>query len=184
MGYRHYFYLVDKSEVENVKDLDMKSLTEYAAKQGAELYEEGEGFCFSDDVFMRKTQVFEFGKLYWDDTADKIYKTGLPLFAKPEVQTFFDDYVPFVVGKEGLIEAIKIYHKKARDYYNGLKSDADIKTHIREKVNNLRFEIADVDESNKWKVCKSWEYEHAIFNLAHLLKMIDWEKQTLLFYGY
>ena len=71
MGYRHYLYLVDKSEVEKVKDMDMKSLTKYAKQQGAEIFDEedGGGFYFNDDAFMKKAEVFEFGKLYWDGGA-------------------------------------------------------------------------------------------------------------------
>lgn len=196
MGYRHYFYLVDKSEVEKVRDMDMKSLTEYAKQQGTELFEEdGGGFYFDDNAFMNKTEVFEFGKLYWDDTAERIYKTGLPLFSRPEVQNEFEDYIPFVVGKSGLLEAIKIYQEKALAYYKGLKVDDEddfarltseqkIKEHIQGKIKYLSHGIANLDESKQWCVSNSWEYENAVFNLVHLLKVIDWSKQTLLFYGW
>lgn len=197
MGYRHYFYLVDKSEVEKVKDMDMKSLTEYAKQQGAEIFDEedGGGFYFDDNAFMKKEEVFEFGKLYWDNTAERICSTGLPLFSRPEVQNEFEDYMPFVVGKSGLLEAIKIYQEKALAYYKGLKVDDEdgfapltseqkIKEHIQGKIKYLSHGIANLDESKKWYVSSSWEYEHAVFNLVHLLKIIDWEKQTLLFYGW
>lgn len=188
MGYRHYFYLVEKSEVENVKNMDMNSLTEYAKRQGVELYDEsdGMGFYFDSDAFMKKILVFEFGKLYWDDTAERIYKTGFPLFAKPEVQSEFDDYVPFVVGKAGLLEAIKIYNEKALSYYKKLESceAGEIKKHIGDRIEDLTSGITNTDESKVWSVSRSGEYEHDVFNLVHLLKTIDWERNTLLFFGW
>lgn len=114
MGYRHYFYLVEKTQVEAVKHMSISELYEYAKKCGSEVSEEdGEKyFYFNDEKFMNKTEIFEFGKLYFDDTAERIYSKGIPLFEKQEVQEYLSDYSPFVVGKDGLLEAIKIYEKK------------------------------------------------------------------------
>lgn len=143
MGYRHYFYLVSKEEVEKVKDMGYSELYEYAKQQGAETNEDGDDwFSFIDEGFMNKQAVFEFGKLYWDDAADRIYSTGVPLFSREELQGEFDDYKPYVVGKEGVLEAIKIYRDKVLRYYN------------------------------------------SILRLVHLLKSVDWDNYTLLFFGW
>lgn len=204
MGYRHYFYKVSKSEVEKVKNMDYEQLFEYAKKCKADCDEEEKNFYFNDDVFMNKKEVFEFGKLYWDDTADRIYKTGVPLFIKDNVQEQFSDYDPYVVGKEGLLEAIKIYTEKVIAYYKDLLVDGkdyklplgitvhkeDIKSvdkiaeHIENKLRSISIRglVNTYDDCNY--LTDSWEYEHSIFNLAFLLKTIDFEKETLLFYGW
>lgn len=193
MGYRHYFYLVEKTQVEAVKHMSISELYEYAEKCGSEVSEEDgkKYFYFNDEKFMNKTEIFEFGKLYFDDTAERIYSKGIPLFEKQEVQEYLSDYSPFVVGKDGLLEAIKIYEEKVLKYYKSLLSDDEEPRQskmlecVENKIRTLSvFGLANTDETNKMKVTSSWEYEHSIFNLVHILKTIDWEKYTILFYGW
>jgi hypothetical protein len=205
MGYRHYFYKVKKADVETVKDMTYKQLVEYAEARGVEVDEWcGKKTLYFDDLF-RKTEVHEFGKLYWDNTAERIYSKGVPLFSKPAVQEEFDDYKPYIVGKEGLLEAISIYQEKVLNWYKSLlvngeekhlpfgitltvedvKSVDKIIEHIRDKIQSISYRgLANIDEDSKWSVTSSWEYEHSIFNLVHILKSIDWEQDTLLFYGW
>ena len=110
-----------------------------------------------------------------------------------------------MVGKEGLLEAISIYQEKVLNYYKDLlvdgkdrhlplgitlrqedmKSIDKVVSHIEDKIRSIGYRgLANIDEDNKWNVTSSWEYEHSIFNLVHILKSIDWEQDTLLFYGW
>ena len=189
MGYRHYFYKVKKDDVATVKDMDFDQLCRYAQCRGVELYDEDvdgcRGFYFNDDKFLNKIEVFEFGKLYWDDTADRIYSKGVPLFTIKETQDNFDDYVPYVVGKGGLLEAIAIYREKVINIYRNLMEENDIEK-IKSHIHDHAFwsgQIVDTDENHKY-LTRSWLYEHHIFDLVYLLKTIDWETETLLFYGW
>ena len=194
MGYRHYFYLVKKSDVEKCNNIVFDELKRQ--------YGDADGYIDFDKVFPR-TEVFEFGKLYYEDTAERIYNTGKPLFGDKECQKYFDDYYPFVVGKEGLLEAIKIYKEKAISAYQSLLGDGqevqyplgitmteDISEHdkmkkfVEGRIYWLQNQFENIDESNKYKVSRSYIYEHAIFNLIHLLKVIDWDNETILFYGW
>jgi hypothetical protein len=207
MGYRHYFFKVKKADVEAIKDMDYEGLLRYAEDNGGEIDEwDGQkSLNFIDDKFLNKTEVHGFGKLYWDDTAERIYSKGVPLFTKDEVQEAFSDFCPYVVGKDAVLEAISIYQEKVLKYYKGLLVDGeerkipfgltltidDVKSidkvleHLRDKISSISYRgLADIDESNKWQVTSSWEYEHSIFNLVHILKSIDWEQDTLLFYGW
>lgn len=203
MGYRHYFYKVKKAEVESIKDMDYSGLNEYAKGRGGTVVEE-EHYVDLDGV-IDQTEVHEFGKLYWDDTAERIYSKGVPLFNNEEVQEYFSDYRPYVVGKEGLLEAISIYQENVLNFYKDLlvdgkdrqlpfgitlrqedmKSIDKVVSHIEDKIRSIAYRgVANIDEDNKWQVTSSWEYEHSIFNLVHILKSIDWEQDTLLFYGW
>lgn len=205
MGYRHYFYKVNKADVEKVKDMEVKEILSYAKEVGADFDEEDDYFYFNDDKFLNKKEVFEFGKLYWDDTAERIYNKGVHLFTKEEVQEIVSDYVPYVVGKDGVLEAIKIYEEKVLKYYKDLLVDGqdyslplgikirkeDVKSidklveHIEDKIRSISFRgLANTDEEYKWSVTHSWEYEHSIFNLVHILKSVDWETETIIFYGW
>lgn len=207
MGYRHYFYKVKKEDVEAVKDMTYEQLLKYAEEKTVEIDEWGgkKSFCFNDKKFLNKEEVHEFGKLYWDDTAERIYSKGKPLFSIDQVQDKFFDYKPYVVGKDGLLEAISIYQEKVVKYYKDLLVDGqdrhiplgitirqeDVKSidkllsHIKDKIRSMVYRgIANIDEKDKWQVTPSWEYEYSIFNLVHILKTIDWEEDTLLFYGW
>lgn len=205
MGYRHYFYKVDKADVKKIKDLDLKGIFDYAKEVGAEVEEEDDWFYFNDDKFLNKKEVFEFGKLYWDDTAKRIYNKGEHLFTNKEAQEIVSDYVPYVVGKDGVLEAIKIYEEKVLKYYKDLLVDGkdcslplgitirkeEVKSidklveHIEDKIRSISYRgLADTNEKYRWTVTSSWEYEHSIFNLVHILKSVDWETETILFYGW
>lgn len=189
MGYSHYFYKVSKSEVENVKNLTLTELRDYAVKQGVELYDDfkddDSGFYFGDDSFMSKEYVFDFGNLDFKDIAERIYDKGVPLFSKQETQDAFCDHVPYVVGREGVLEAINAYKENVEEYYKTLNEADDIgeiKAHISHKLMWLKMGLVKTD-GDIWTLTRSWEYEHSVFNLVHLLKMIDWDKDTILFYG-
>lgn len=194
MGYRHYFYLVKKSDVEKCNNIVFSELKRQ--------YGDIDGDMDLDKI-IPQTEIFEFGKLYYDNTAERIYNTGKPLFGDKDCQEYFEDYYPFVVGKNGLLEAIKIYKEKIISAYKSLLGDGeevvyplgitmteDISEHDKMKrfVDDRIFWIQnyfeDIDETNKYAVSASYMYEHAIFNLIHLLKVIDWDNETILFYGW
>lgn len=202
MGYRHYFAKAPLVAVNNVRDFSVEQLKEYARGIGA--YDSDNEYVeFLDDTFLWQERIYELGKLYWDDTADRIYKTGNPLFSNAETQDLFSDYLPYVVGEEGVVEAIKIYSEKTLKWYKDLLEDG--KTYevpfgltIRDEGVERRTKIASFinDRIRQWErgvvnikteydaVTGSWDYEYAVFQLSHLLHTIDWDKYTVLFYGY
>lgn len=195
MGYRHYFYKCKKADIARIREKTLAELEEYAKEKGEEL-------SLLDNSILPQEEVFEFGKLYYEDTDEQIYGTGVPLFSHKEVMEEFSDYVPYEVGEQGLLKAIEIYRQKIKDYYEDLLKDgatqilpfgfelprpditsADkIKKHIEEKLFWIKYKV-NLDETKK-TLTDSWQYEDTIFNLVFLLKTIDWEKETLLFYGW
>ena len=98
------------------------------------------------------------------------------------------------MGKEGLLEAIKIYKAKVINYYKSLLvDDKDYKAltsseKMKEHVDDILFwwekmHVLDLDESHE-TISGSWKFEHQIFELVRLYKSINWEEKCLLFYGY
>ena len=198
MGYRHYFYKVNKEDVKTVKELSLDELKE---KYGNKEY----GYVDLYDL-INQEQIFEFGKLYFEDTAEQIYDTGNPLFDNAEVMEYFSDYVPFIVGKDGVLKAIEIYKNKIKKYYKDMlvdekekvisifgltikdediKSIDKVKKEVQDKIRIWEHykSVVDIDENNK-NVTKSCLYEYSIFNLVFILKTFNWEKETILFYGW
>lgn len=197
MGYRHYFYKVSKEEVERVKDLSLDKIKE-------EPFYKENGYI-SLRNFINHQEVFEFGKLYYEDTDEQIYSTGRPLFNNDEVMEYFSENAPFIVGKEGLLKTIEIYKEKIKKYYKDMLIDGEerivhifgftvkdediksidkVKKEIESKIRMWEYSkgVIDINEDNLC-VTRSWLYEYEIFNLIFILKTIDWEKDTLLFYG-
>lgn len=210
MGYRHYFYTVDIAECDVVENMTYSQLVEYCKSHSPEAYELDE---YSDGTkeeyinffkILNQTEIFEFGKLYYEDTADRIYSHGIPLFKQKETQEYFDDYNPYRMGKDGLLEAINIYKQKIIDYYKDILTDGAVQILPfgielkREDIKSLDKFISHVEDELMWweklgavdldestdRISKSWMYEHQIFELVRLYKTIDWEKKCLLFYGW
>lgn len=189
MGYRHYFYKVKIVDVKKIKDISLHDIKRKTYDKECEYYD--------FDKAIDKQQVFELGKLYWDDTSERIYSTGEPLFSNDDVMELFDDYVPYIVGKEGMKKAIEIYQEKIIKYLSfclvdsydefseeKIKSEDKMKKDIVDRLSYWKSGfVIDTNENIKNIVTRSWLYEYSIFNLVHLLKTIDWETETLLFYG-
>ena len=112
-------------------------------------------------------------------------------------------FAPVKLSKEGLLEAIKIYKGKVINAYKSLLGDGQevqyplgitmtenisehdkMKNFVNDRIFWIQNYFEDIDETNKYKVSASYMYEHSIFNLIHLLKVIDWDNETILFYGW
>lgn len=205
MGYRHYFLKAPLEIVQAVKDMTYDELKAYLKEhdpKAVEIY--GNDECVDIHRAFKQVRVFEFGKLYYDNTADRIYDKGNDLFTNPDTQVMFSDYHPAVVGKEGVLEAIEIYRQKVLSYYNSLLEPTDkyrlplglgeieeeadpaekrlkeVQSKIREWSNPYILDL-NLESSS---LTGSWLYEYTIFELIRVLKSTDWDKETILFYGW
>jgi hypothetical protein len=200
MGYRHYFYLVDKEEINKTRDLTYEELGKFVTEHYPKATEDG--YIYLRDLFNQK-EIFGFGKLYYENTSEQIYSLGKPLFNIEEVQKAYSDYEPYVVGKGGLLKAIDIYKDKIVNYYKNLLEDdatgilpfgievpvkiskeEKTKKHIEEIIREWSSGYAFNLDENVEEITRSWRYEYQIFELVRLLKLIDWKTQTILFYGW
>lgn len=203
MGYRHYMYIVPRVLVDDIKGLTYDELVQYARKCGAvEDWEDGS--CISLHDLLGRNEFHGFGKYY--ENAENIYNLGKPLFENKETQEQFEDYEPYVVGIDAVLCAIEDYRKKIVKWYSKLlmtqeecdaanqyhsehrqTQDERIRTHLTNQMEEWENEFGyyaintDMDSN---KIVHSWLYEYAIFELVHQMKMMDWEKDTLVFYGW
>lgn len=212
MGYRHYLYIIPKKTVKDLQNKTFEELWEkYTSKREKNFYYKmlKEYPTTTKHISIHdfgQKQVFEFGKLYWDDTAKRIYGCGRPLFEREGMQAYFDDYNPYILDKEAIKVAVEIYRKKIIDYYKHLFKEneqlcdpffhipiEEIKKSVQEKCieecQNQILEwgkdwIINFDEDKKEIISGSWFYQYSIFNLVHLYKTIDFNKYDLLFYGW
>lgn len=186
MGYRNYLYKIKKKDVNKIRNLTLEEIkSKYGNKE--------DYYVSIDDLLENYKCIFEFGKLYWDDTVERIHETGEKLFTNEEAQEHFSDYDPYLVGKDALKVAIKIYIDKIKKMYEHLKEQAD-NTETSEDKFKIYKEHVDyyqrwwkrdlVIDLNEDNICQSWLYEHSIFNLVYLYKTIDFEEYDLIFLGW
>lgn len=190
MGYRHYFYKVSKDMVEKVKNMTIDEINEYA--KSCDCYYECDITLYKDK-FLDKKEIFEFGKVR-DDLVDRIEKFGEPLFADSKTQDYLNYYDPYIIRKEGLVEAINIYTEKVQNYYEDLLKADDVFealtsiNKITDEVKGKIFEISNFGIINTEEDCDyltdSWLYEYSIFNLGYILKTFDFDKDCLLLFGW
>jgi hypothetical protein len=117
-------------------------------------------------------------------------------FNQSEVKKHFEsDYEFMQIKKEGLKAIIEEYSEYIANYYEGLlkkdefedetieqKCVVAIKSKLRAWKKNYCIPY-NLDE-NKDSLVSSWEYEHSIFDLVRIYKTFDWEKETMIWYGY
>lgn len=209
MGYRHYFNLVDTQDCKAVENFTCAEWEECCKKHFPDAVDIDEYDDGTVEIYinfhrvLNQKEIHEFGKLYYEDTAERIESKGKPLFNNAETKEMYEYYNPYVVGKEGLLEAIEIYRQKVVDYYTDMLKDGaiqilpfgieinreDIKSidkvqeHIKDMIFWWRKGAIDTDLDDE-QITGSWLYEHRIFELVRLYKTIDWNTKSLLFYGY
>lgn len=209
MGYRNYFYSANKKMVDKVRRYSYEDLAYYLDFIGSKALDieeyDGEREMIIDffNMFNQK-KIFEFGKLYWDDIAERIDSHGEPLFLNKDTQDAFCDYCPYIVTKEAVKEAIDVYQEKIVNYYKELVEYKQprrlpfgfvISRSKKHKDNKLQSMARDqyfywsneyavnLDEDSD-SLTNSWMYEHEIFDLVRIYKTFDFENNYLLFYGY
>lgn len=208
MGYRNYFYSANKKMVDKVRKYSYEDLAYYLDFIGSkalyiEEYDSRKEMCVDFHEMFDQKKIFEFGKLY-DDTAERIYSHGEPLFLNKDTQDAFCNYCPYIITKEGLKEAIEIYQEKIVNYYKWLIEYRQPKrlpfgfviSRSKKRKDNKLQSMAedqyfywsngyaiDLDEDSE-SLTNSWMYEHEIFDLVRLYKNFDFDNNYLLFYGY
>lgn len=212
MGYRHYLYIIEKEVVKKLQNKTYEELwEEFTSQHDKDFHYEMEQKYGKEKKYLSihdipQKEVFEFGKLYWDDTAKRIYDTGKPLFENEDIQKEFEDEQPYIVTKEALKIAIEIYRNKIIESYedcfkeNVQLCDPFFHIPIKEVPKTIQEKCIEAcrDYLNEWKkdwvlnldldkkecITNSWYYQYSIFNLVHLYKSIDFDKYDLLFYGW
>lgn len=186
MGYRNYLYKVKKKDINSFRNMSLDKLkNKYGDK-------EDDNWVHLPELLGRDC-IFEFGKLYWDDTIARIEATGEELFFNEEVQEYFCDYVPYLVGKDALKVAIDIYENKIKEMYKELNKEVEEAETFEDKYELYKRHIESYEcwwqrlkviDLEKDAICHSWLYEHLIFELVHLYKTIDFDEYNLVFLGW
>lgn len=197
MGYRHYLAKIKKEKALHLQDMSYETfMNTYGDK---DIYEELMVPGPYNLPYVER--IHELGK-YVDMDIINTLKGDNPesLFSDLELVKDYDEFDLYLVEKEGLIGLIDIYQEKVRKNYENMfkfteedqfryGKDADLSSkHERffeERIDMWsRKYVMDNDESNPYNICHALDYEYQIFNLLHILKMINWEEEQLIIYGF
>lgn len=199
MGYRHYFYKVENSLIETLHHIHKDAFYKWGADIGLVDLDDEEPYL---PLYKIGEEFFSFGKYY--ENADEIQQNGKPLFADSKLSERYEEYEPFIVGKEAVLNAIeyqkgliiKMYENmllrtdevRLEEDYDERSKEKMYEEHLnsmyREWKNGFDKVIAiNLDESNP-AITTSWKYEYSIFELVRLYKTTDWERYSLIFLGW
>lgn len=192
MGYRHYFVLVEKSELEKLRKLsmdDLKNEFDKLSKEVGKLFLDFEDYFWSrfSPLFGDDKIIHELGKLYFCDTEERLLKFTKPInFENKEVEKRLTQDHRLVLGtKETLMEYGKICFEKVIAYKETqLNQFDDLQEPIKRDLN---MDIIDLREAIKNFECisyfdASWDYKTAGIKMSTLVhyNLIDFEKYELL----
>ena len=211
MGYRQYFYEVDKSIVDGIRKCKTEEeLYDFCIKNGikCDKYEYDGKVEYYLPVYKLGKELFEFGKYY--ENSDELYKHGDSLFTSTELNERYQDYGAIVCDENAILCAIEWQKQHIINMYENLvnntfeetlerynyPSDIDEKElhyqrllrHCKDHLRWWKPEFGDytaIDtDKSKDNLADSWLYEHTIFDLVRIYKTFDWENKCLLFCGW
>ena len=211
MGYRQYFYEVDKSKVDGIRQCKTEEeLYDFCVKNGiyCDKDEDDDETYYYMPVYKLGRVLFEFGKDYEND--DEIYKHGDSLFTSNELNERYSEYSAIICDENAILCAIEWQKQHIIKMYENLVNNTFEESYERYAYPNaidekelhyqrlLRHckdhlfwwnpEYGDYTAINtdkeKDKIAESWLYEHTIFDLVRIYKTFDWENKCLMFCGW
>lgn len=201
MGYRQYFYEVDKNIIDGIQNCKTEvDLHSFCVENNlhCEKYEDGDTVEYYMPLYKLGKEVFEFGKYY--ENSGAMYKCGAELFSSEELRKTYEDYAPIICGKDSVRCAIEwqkehiinIYEdllkEKSDDVFDERSQSERIIQHCKSHLRWWKPQFGDYtayDLSNeKENLVSSWLYEHTIFDLVRIYKTFDFTSKSLLFMGW
>ncbi len=192
MGYRHYFYSVPKTQIEEIKKCKTNNeFCDWAESKGYEVerYEGENPYCA---VYKIGKEIYEFGK--YVDWAFKMQEKNECIFESEELKERYCDYQPVICSKDDFLVAINEYKQNIINYYKSLLEEEEgvpieykCKRHIKNQLGEWQnnFGICPIDtDLTRQCINRSWLYEYAIFELVRLYKTFDFENDTLVLLGW
>lgn len=190
MGYRHYFHAVPKIQIEEIRKCKTNDdFCKWAKSRGYEVeeYDGEKPYC---SIFRIGKEVYEFGK--YVDWAFAMEDKNESVFTSKELKQMYEDYGFVLCSQDDFLTAINEYRLKIVSYLESLLSNDEESENRRrrdleerlEEWNNSFVHYAINTNLEQSKICNSWLYEYAIFELTRVYKAFDWENDALVLVGW
>lgn len=186
MGYRHYFIKIEKEKIKELENLterklqtlwyklpkltdedkdkynkygryDTYGISHYTSNSGKLCFSKFNDFAYSYiDSFNKGKEIHELGKLYWDDTAERVSSKGKELNYKDVKikERVTQDHCFVVGGREMIEEYMKICKEKYTSYIESLSvpEDEDKLKRMTSWISILEKDLAGYMSSRESKV--------------------------------
>lgn len=193
MGYRHYLGIIDKEKLEELRN---KVYVDTYYEDGV-LDEHKEWLQF-DEIRDNCFYYYNLGKLYFDETNeiyDELYKEEEKLIENEDIEMFICPQNIFLTLANVYLNKTKRYFQELIEPFEkdcGFKIGKELNDEqviiLKKILNNLDEKIILLSGEHfngKTKDIEiSWLYEYCAFNLAHIHKMIDFEKQVVICFAW
>ena len=186
MGYRHTFYIVEKENLDNITQEELKSYKneKYFSRFN---FMEAKGFKEINDLDKHSMEGYYLAESDFVITYPKLEELRSLLYSE---ETAF-----YFMKPEALLKVAQMYHESIVKCWEKILSDESIETYYGREadpgkkciiyVRNLLgwkdFMINTSDD--KYTLQTSWKHEFEMYNLLHCYKMIDWDKYYLCLIG-
>ena len=196
MGYRHYLELIDKDKLKSLNPEDIRDTSKKYRQEeewfDIDRYLEERGAAFEE--------VMELGKYsdegYYLEKLDnsKHYGEFADIINTLKEEIGGDDHGFNLITRDDLIWVINAYRDRVvkiwEDTLHTISTSDDIE-HLKKEMTKYfhgkvhwKDFMVNINLENKWDVQNTWTYEYELFNLVHILKTIDWDKQLLFVHGW
>lgn len=197
MGYRFYLYTIDKAEIEKVKDKDYKELAQEFGD--VDKYNNEEHYYFSPCDLKSVQEFHELGKYLDEKLYDGLTNNSLgTMFTNEEVvERITEEHDLGFLDAEGFkkfLESLKdkvlecleddLKDTKEDDIHDEKSSIEKMQENYKEKIRSIKIGFCYNLDLNKQTIQNSYLYEYVIFDLIHFYKIINWDKQYVMFYAY
>lgn len=197
MGYRHYFYMVEKDKLRTLHALNnIDAINQWIRENKASDRPSFEGV--DEPLYDIGSTFFELGKYY--EHEKRIHQTGVPLFKNKNIQESYEEYEPYWVGPEAILAVIqeqqKAIVKSYQDALNpnlsdfrwvqyGYTTKEEVYAHmLKQNLNVWERGVAIDTDINDPVITHAWLYECNIYELVRLYKSTDWNTYGLIFLGW
>ena len=174
MSYRLHLSVYDKDQLEELRSLQIDD---------AEMGDGDDGVYFLPDMLAEANEKDDFlpGKM------EILTRIGTPLFKNATVQQYFEHYKPKVISEQEFLEVIEAFRERIHQYYENLIKNPKLwEAEIRDKADTWEAPYVkpyDLNNNRKFLV-GSYDDEYQIWDLIRIYKSIDWEKDSVVIYGW
>lgn len=188
MSWRWHIAIVDTEKISKVRNSPKEH---YLNEDGYTCDEDGENsttefYLFVDEQFGCK-EDYCIGMLPNGDdyTIDSL---GVPFYNKEDTQELFAHYIPRVLSKEDFQKILQVMQKEAYKLFSEIEANGidDMKCFIHRRKELWASEYIEPYNirDNSKEIVNAFSIDYQIFDVTRLYKTVDWEKDTVILFGW
>lgn len=190
MGYRNCFYIADKKKLNKIRKMTRKELWELVEETP---YSDS-AYPFFIDVLEKigAEKAMDMGKEV--DYTKRLEPFFKPLFRDKNTNKHYNMETECFLSKPEILQEIAtIFKEKVQNYYKSLleeksPNEFDERTQFERLLASAKQNLMwacylDKLSENKYSLGGGWLYEHEVFNVLYLMRILNPKKQCLIYVG-